>query len=139
MKVGKTPDDIKTEQEFIAEADVITFIYPIWWTGLPAILKGYVDRVFAFGFAYSAGPEGVIKLLEGKKGFIINTHGTPNEVYDEIGMTAGLKVTSDIGIWDFTGIEPMGHLLFGSIGYLDEEAYKGMLKKVEDTINSDFS
>ncbi|WP_411739944.1 NAD(P)H-dependent oxidoreductase [Peribacillus sp. S4] len=139
MKVGKTPDDIKTEQEFIAEADVITFIYPIWWTGLPAILKGYVDRVFAFGFAYSAGPEGVIKLLEGKKGFIINTHGTPNEVYDEIGMTAGLKVTSDIGIWDFTGIEPMSHLLFGSIGYLDEEAYKGMLKKVEDTINSDFS
>ena len=139
MKAGKTPDDIKTEQEFIAEADVITFIYPIWWTGLPAILKGYVDRVFAFGFAYSAGPEGVIKLLEGKKGFIINTHGTPNEVYDEIGMTAGLKVTSDIGIWDFTGIEPVDHLLFGSIGYLDKEAYEGMLKKVEDTINSHFS
>ncbi|MGG0414338.1 NAD(P)H-dependent oxidoreductase [Peribacillus simplex] len=139
MKAGKTPDDIKTEQEFIAEADVITFIYPIWWTGLPAILKGYVDRVFAFGFAYSAGPEGVIKLLEGKKGFIINTHGTPNEVYDEIGMTAGLKVTSDIGIWGFTGIEPVDHLLFGSIGYLDEEAYKGMVKKVEDTINSHFS
>ncbi|MDF1997211.1 flavodoxin family protein, partial [Peribacillus frigoritolerans] len=54
-------------------------------------------------------------------------------------MTAGLKVTSDIGIWDFTGIEPVDHLLFGSIGYLDEEAYKGMLKKVEDTINSHFS
>ncbi|MFJ8257989.1 NAD(P)H-dependent oxidoreductase [Peribacillus asahii] len=139
MKAGKTPDDIKTEQEFITEADAITFIYPIWWTGLPAILKGYVDRVFAFGFAYSAGPEGVIKLLEGKKGLIINTHGTPNEVYDEVGMTAGLKVTSDIGIFDFTGIEPVDHLLFGSIGYLDEEAYKGMLKQVEDTINSHFS
>ena len=61
------------------------------------------------------------------------------EVYDEIGMTAGLKVTSDIGIFDFTGIEPVEHLLFGSIGYLDEEAYKGMLKKVEDTIKSHFS
>ncbi|MBZ5753746.1 NAD(P)H-dependent oxidoreductase [Metabacillus rhizolycopersici] len=139
MKAGNTPNDIKTEQEFIAEADVITFIYPIWWTGLPAILKGYVDRVFAFGFAYSAGPEGVIKLLEGKKGLIINTHGTPNEIYDEIGMTAGLKVTSDTGIFNFTGIEPVDHILFGSIGYLDEEAYKGMLKKVEDTINSHFS
>ena len=139
MKAGQTPQDIKTEQEFIAEADVITFIYPIWWTGLPAILKGYVDRVFAFGFAYSAGPEGIIKLLEGKKGFIINTHGTPNEVYDEIGMTAGLKVTSDIGIFNFTGIEAVEHLLFGSIGYLGEEDYKAMLKKVEDTINSHFS
>ncbi|MBA9028492.1 NAD(P)H-dependent oxidoreductase [Peribacillus huizhouensis] len=139
MKAGNTPNDIKTEQEFIAEADVITFIYPIWWTGLPAILKGYVDRVFAFGFAYSAGEEGTIKLLKGKKGLIINTHGHPNEVYDEMGMTAGLKVTSDTGIFDFTGIEPVDHLLFGSIGYLDEEAYKGMLKKVEDTINSHFS
>ncbi|MGJ3197215.1 NAD(P)H-dependent oxidoreductase [Peribacillus frigoritolerans] len=139
MKAGKTPDDIKTEQEFISEAEVITFIYPIWWTGLPAILKGYVDRVFSFGFAYSAGEEGVIKLLKGKKGLIINTHGTPNEVYDAVGMSAGLKVTSDIGIFDFTGIEPVDHLLFGSIGYLDEEAYKGMLKKVEDTIKSHFS
>ncbi|AMM93539.1 NAD(P)H dehydrogenase [Peribacillus simplex] len=139
MKAGNTPNDIKTEQEFITEADVITFIYPIWWTGLPAILKGYVDRVFAFGFAYSAGEEGIIKLLKGKKGFIINTHGTPNEVYDKVGMTAGLKVTSDIGIFDFTGIEPVEHLLFGSIGYLDEDSYKGMLEKVEDTINSHFS
>lgn len=139
MHQGVIPEDVKIEQEFVLEADVITFISPIWWTGLPAILKGYVDRVFAFGFAYSYGPEGAIKLLEGKKGFIINTHGTPNEVYDEMGMTAGLKVTSDIGIWDFTGIEPVNHLLFGSIGYLDDEAYKGMLKQVEDTINSHFS
>jgi NAD(P)H dehydrogenase (quinone) len=139
MKAGKTPDDIKIEQGFISEADVITFIYPIWWTGLPAIIKGYVDRVFAYGFAYASGENGIMKLLKGKKGLIINTHGTPNEIYDEIGMTAGLKVTSDVGIFDFTGIEAVDHLLFGSIGYLDEEAYKGMLKKVEDTINHHFS
>lgn len=139
MKAGHTPNDIKTEQEFISEADAITFIYPIWWTGLPAILKGYVDRVFAYGFAYAPGEEGIIKLLKGKKGLIINTHGTPNEVYDEIGMTAGLKITSDIGIFDFTGIETVEHLLFGSIGYLDEEGYKGMLNKVEDTFNRHFS
>ena len=139
MRHGIVPEDVKIEQEFVAQADVITFVYPIWWTGLPAILKSYVDRVFAFGFAYSSGPEGIIKLLEDKKGFIINTHGTPNKVYDEMGMTAGLKLTSDIGIWDFTGIEPVDHLLFGSIGYVDEEAYKGMLKQVEDTINSHFS
>ncbi|PIC79981.1 NAD(P)H dehydrogenase [Sporosarcina sp. P18a] len=138
MSQGVIPEDIKIEQEFIAEADVITFIYPIWWTGLPAILKGYVDRVFAYGFAYSSGEEGTIKLLKGKKGFIINTHAHPNEVYDEIGMTTALKLTSDIGIWDFTGIEPVDHLLFGSVGRLDEEAYTGMLKQVDDTIQAHF-
>jgi NAD(P)H dehydrogenase (quinone) len=139
MKAGQTPKDIKTEQECINDADVITLIYPIWWTGLPAILKGYVDRVFSYGYAYAVGEEGIIKLLKGKKGLIINTHGTPNEEYDEIGMTAGLKVTSDIGIFDFSGIETVEHLLFGSIGYVNEEDYKSMINKVEETINSHFS
>jgi NAD(P)H dehydrogenase (quinone) len=138
MRVGQTPKDIQTEQEFITAADAITFIYPIWWTGLPAILKGYVDRVFSYGFAYGTGEEGIIKMLTGKKGLIINTHGTPNEIYDKMGMTSGLKITSDTGIFDFVGIEPVGHLLFGSIGYLDDAAYKGMLKGVEEKINTLF-
>lgn len=98
-----------------------------------------MDRVFSYGFAYGSGEAGIIKLLTGKKGFIINTHGTPKEIYDEIGMTDGLKITSDTGIFDFVGIKPVEHLFFGSIGYLDAEAYKDMLKKVEDTINSHFS
>jgi NAD(P)H dehydrogenase (quinone) len=54
-------------------------------------------------------------------------------------MTAGLKVTSDIGIFDFSGIETVEHLLFGSIGYVNEEDYKSMINKVEETINSHFS
>ncbi|NBD25644.1 NAD(P)H-dependent oxidoreductase [Paenibacillus glycinis] len=139
MRAGRTPQDIITEQEFIAQADAITFIYPIWWTGLPAILKGYVDRVYAYGFAYSVGEEGIVKMLTGKQGFIINTHGTPKEIYDQMGMTDGLKITSDIGIFDFVGIEPVGHLLFGSIGsFGDESYYKGLLKEVEDKIDSLF-
>ncbi|OCT14606.1 NAD(P)H dehydrogenase [Paenibacillus pectinilyticus] len=139
MRNGHTPQDIQTEQDHIAQADVITFIYPIWWTGLPAIFKGYIDRVFSYGFAYSVGEEGIIKLLAGKKGVIINTHGTPNEVYDHIGMTNGLKLTSDTGIFDFVGIESLGHLFFGSIGYLDDASYKGILKQVEDKLDSLFS
>lgn len=138
MRDGQVPVDIKKEQEYIVEADAITFIYPIWWTGLPAIIKGYVDRVFSYGFAYSTGEEGIIKLLKGKKGLIINTHGMPKETYDEIGMTAGLKVTSDTGIFDFVGIEPVEHLLFGSVPYVDDTARKEMLKTVEDTIHTHF-
>lgn len=66
----------------------------------------------------------------------MNTHGTPNAIYDEIGMTAGLKITSDTGIFDFVGIESVGHLLLGSIGYLDEDGYKGLLKQVQDTVKT---
>ncbi|MCP3740723.1 NAD(P)H-dependent oxidoreductase [Rossellomorea sp. BNER] len=138
IKTGKTPSDIKIEQEFVAQTDAITLIYPIWWTGLPAILKGYIDRVFSYGFAYSYGEKGINQLLAGKKGFIINTHGTPKEIYDEMGMTAGIKITSDMGIFDFTGIEPVEHLLFGSVPDIGEEALKDMLKQVEETVNTIF-
>lgn len=105
---------------------------------MPAILKGYVDRVFAYGFAYAYGEQGVDKLLQGKKGLIINTHGTPKEIYDQIGMTAGLKITSDTGVFDFTGIEPVEHLLFGNVPHAGEAALKEMLKQVEQTVASVF-
>lgn len=54
-------------------------------------------------------------------------------------MTTGLKITSDAGIFEFVGIEPVDHILFGSVGSLNEEAYKGMLKEVEEKIHSLFS
>ena len=139
MRAGETPLDIKTEQDFIAAADAITFIYPIWWTGLPAILKGYVDRVFSYGFAYAASEAGIIKLLVGKKGMIINTQGTPSEIYNTIGMTAALKLTSDVGIFDFVGIEVVDHLIYGSIGYLDEAAYKAILAEIEAKVSGLFA
>lgn len=138
MRNGQTPADILTEQKFISDADVVTFIYPIWWTGLPAILKGYVDRVFSYGFAYAYGEAGIDKLLKGKKGFIINTHGTPKEIYDQIGMTAGLKITSDTGIFDFTGIEPVEHLLFGNIPSAGQAALDEILVQIEQKVTSLF-
>ncbi|NUU75666.1 NAD(P)H-dependent oxidoreductase [Paenibacillus xylanilyticus] len=138
MRAGQIPQDIAAEQQYVTDADAITFIYPIWWTGLPAIMKGYVDRVFAYGFAYAAGEAGIEKLLKGKKGLIINTHGTPSDIYDQIGMTAGMKMTSDIGIFDFVGIEAVDHLFFGSIGYLDAAAYQSMLEQVKQTVSTKF-
>ncbi|MEN1990085.1 NAD(P)H-dependent oxidoreductase [Paenibacillus hubeiensis] len=138
MRAGQTPEDIAAEQKYITDADVITMIYPIWWTGLPAIIKGYIDRVFAFGFAYGANETGIVKLLTGKKGFIINTHGTPKEIYDQIGMTDALNMTSDTGIYDFVGIEPVGHILLGGVGNVDEAAHAAMLEEVKQTIQAAF-
>ncbi|MCM3186855.1 NAD(P)H-dependent oxidoreductase [Priestia megaterium] len=136
---GHTPSDIEKEHEYISRADVITFINPIWWTGLPAILKGYVDRVFSYGFAYKYGEDGnVIGLLKGKKGLIINTHGTPKEIYDANGMTDALKKTSDMGIFEFCGVEVADHLLFGSVPVVDDETRKDMLTQIEDKLNSLF-
>ena len=112
QRSGLVSEDVKQEQDFIIWADCITFIHPIWWTGLPAILKGYIDRVFSYGFAYSYD-QGIQKgLLAGKKAVIINTHGKSKAEYAAIGMDKALLLTSDKGIYTYSGLEVTAHLFF---------------------------
>lgn len=69
--------DTERYRRIITDADLLVFIYPIWWSGMPAILKSFIDRVFSKGFAYvyrGVLPKG---LLKGKKAWIITTNDTP--------------------------------------------------------------
>ena len=112
QRMGKVADDVQTEQDFITWADRIIFIYPIWWTGMPAIMKGYIDRVFSYGFAYRYD-HGVQKgLLTGKKTIIINSHGKSNAEYEAMGMDKALALTSDTGIFTYSGLEIQQHFYF---------------------------
>ena len=52
---GTQTNDIAAEQDKLLWADAVLFSFPLWWYGMPAILKGWFDRVFAFGFAYGVG------------------------------------------------------------------------------------
>ncbi|EIJ40661.1 putative NADPH-quinone reductase (modulator of drug activity B) [Galbibacter orientalis DSM 19592] len=109
---GVVAADVKQEQDFITWADCITIIHPIWWTGLPAIMKGYIDRVFSYGFAYRYDA-GVQKgLLTGKKVVIINTHGKSHREYQSLGMDKALSLTSDTGIYTYSGLEIIKHFFF---------------------------
>lgn len=136
---GKLPKDIKEEQQYVAEADQITLIYPIWWAGMPAILKGWIDRVFAYGFAYSYNADGSVEgLLKGKKGFIINTMGETVPNYDESGMLRSMKQTTDENIFEFTGMTPAGHLFFGGVADLSEKEGRAILDEVRLAVEEKF-
>ncbi|RDU97516.1 NAD(P)H-dependent oxidoreductase [Trinickia dinghuensis] len=52
---GTQSDDIAAEQEKLKWADAVILQFPLWWFSMPAILKGWVDRVYAYGFAYGVG------------------------------------------------------------------------------------
>lgn len=52
---GRQSDDIAAEQEKLRWADAVILQFPLWWFSMPAILKGWVDRVYAYGFAYGVG------------------------------------------------------------------------------------
>lgn len=104
--------DIQTEQEYISQAVCITFIYPIWWTGMPAMMKGYIDRIFSYGFAYRYDQGKQLGLLTGKQAIIINTHGKSHAEYGAIGMDKALSLTSDHGIFQYCGFHINKHFFF---------------------------
>ncbi|TIU91871.1 MAG: NAD(P)H-dependent oxidoreductase, partial [Mesorhizobium sp.] len=47
--------DVKAEIDKLLWADTLILQFPLWWYAMPAILKGWVDRVYAYGFAYGVG------------------------------------------------------------------------------------
>ena len=70
--------DLKREQARFIKADLMIVLFPIWWGGLPGILKGWFDRVLAFGFAYADGRRFTTGFFHGKRGLIgMVTGGTP--------------------------------------------------------------
>ncbi|WP_294205553.1 NAD(P)H-dependent oxidoreductase [uncultured Chryseobacterium sp.] len=121
QRSGQLSEDIKEEQAHILWADHITFIYPIWWTGMPAIMKGFIDRVFSYGFAYRYD-QGIQKgLLTGTMATIINTHGKSKAEYESIGMDQALSLTSDKGVFTYCGLQINQHLFFDKADKATEE------------------
>lgn len=138
IKHGQIPPEIKVEQDYIMWADLLTFIYPIWWAGMPALLKGYIDRVFSKGFAYIMDDEGHWKgLLEEKKVVILNNMGYPYDYYEKNGMLASLKQIAEEGIFKFCGINVLEHRFFGHLdaaSKAEREGHIQVLKMIYDKI-----
>jgi NAD(P)H dehydrogenase (quinone) len=108
--------DVMSAQNDLRGADALTLIYPLWWMSMPAMMKGYVDRVFARGFAYESSEGKVRGLLGGKKAVLITLSGAPLAPLIESGRWNAVQVLQDVHILRATGFELLEHL------HLDEIA-----------------
>ena len=126
----EVPGDAEREREFVAGADALIFIYPVWWFGMPAIMKGYIDRVFSEGFAFAFDGNRHRGLLGGKRVFIINTTGSSREILQHMGYEDAMRVTTDAGIFGFCGVEVALHRYFPAVAKIDDDARQVMLKQV---------
>lgn len=69
--------EIQREQDRVKRADLIVFLFPLWWGGAPAMLKGWFDRVLSYGFAYVDGARFETGLLRGRRAVMcVSTGGT---------------------------------------------------------------
>lgn len=83
-KTGGFAPDLAREQERFHKADLVVFIFPLWWGGAPAILKGWIDRALACGFAYVDGARFTKGLFKEKRGLLcLSTGGTPERFREE--------------------------------------------------------
>ncbi|MDR3108828.1 MAG: NAD(P)H-dependent oxidoreductase [Planctomycetaceae bacterium] len=76
----KLPDIIRKHTQEIRDADILVFVHPNWWGGAPAILRGWLDRVFRQGFAYKFSADGVVPMFTEKSVQVFSTSNTPREV-----------------------------------------------------------
>jgi len=75
---GGFAPDLAREQERLMRADLLVLVFPLWWGGLPAIVKGWFDRVCAYGVAYADGKRFDQGYFVGRRALLgITTGGTP--------------------------------------------------------------
>ncbi|NRR02327.1 NAD(P)H-dependent oxidoreductase [Brevibacillus sp. RS1.1] len=125
-------DDLKEAQDLIRWADHLVIVYPTWWGTMPAILKGFFDRVLLSGFAYKyrEGSSLWDKLLTGKTAHVIVTMDFPSWYNRLIYWQAGHLVMKR-NILKFCGIKPVKVTEISGVNASTEEKRKKWLEKVK--------
>jgi Putative NADPH-quinone reductase (modulator of drug activity B) len=124
--------DLLAIQQDILDADHLVFVYPTWWGTYPALLKGFVDRVFLPKFAFQYRENSLLwdKLLKGKSARLIVTMDTPSWYYSLVYKNPGHNSMKK-GILEFCGIKPVKITAFGPIKSSDDKKRQDWVNLVE--------
>lgn len=94
---------ILREQARIDRADLLVLVYPIYWWSFPALLKGWIDRVFITGWAYDETEAGIVKKLHHLPIHLIALGAADLRTYARHGYFGAMRTQIDHGIFDYCG------------------------------------
>jgi len=100
--------ELAREQERLKWCDAMIFIFPLWWSNMPAILKGWVDRVLSYGVAYLDGLRFERGMFKGKTGLVCVTTGGTTERFSADGVYGpieGILKPANRGVFEYLGME----------------------------------
>ena len=98
------PADVAAEQDRIDRSDALVLVYPVYWWSFPGLLKGWIDRVFAIGWAYDEGPDAkVVKRLQHLPIHLVAIGGADLRTYARHGYFGAMRTQIDHGIFGFCG------------------------------------
>lgn len=122
--------EIEEEQSKLDWCDLMIWQFPLWWFGLPAPLKGWVDRVFAMGRTYGSGRFYQDGIFKGKKAMLSLTTGGPQEAYLPDGFNGdinGILRPIHRGMLEFVGFQVLTpHIIWGP-AHISRPEREGML------------
>jgi NAD(P)H dehydrogenase (quinone) len=134
FETGRQSEDIAMEQDKLRWADTVILVFPLWWFSMPAILKGWVERVYAYGFGYGVGEHSDTRwgdrygegTLAGKRAMLIVTAGGWESHYGPRGINGPID---DIlfpiqhGILYYPGYDVLPPFVVYRTGRVDEARY----------------
>lgn len=131
---GTLRPDAQAEVEKVRRADLLLFQFPDWWYGMPAILKGWIERIFAYGFAYDETHEYETGLLRGKKAMLSLTVGAPPEYFRQAPQRELMRVLEPIhyGYFAFVGIEVLPPFIVYGPSKMSEAERKKVLEEYRE-------
>jgi putative NADPH-quinone reductase len=124
-------EDLVAAQDAIRWAEHLVFVYPVWWGTMPALLKGFIDRVFLPGFAfkYRTGSALWDRLLTGRTGELIVTMDSPSWYYRWLAGQPGHRMMKKT-VLEFCGVRPVGVTSVGGVRQSTPEKRVRWLAKV---------
>lgn len=132
LKASERPDmdeptvaeDVRRERDAIGDCDVFVFVYPIWFGTPPAILKGYVERVFNLGFAFEGFKGGRSQpMLSGRRLISFTSSGATRAWLEESGVWVSLRAIFDDYIARVCGLQVIDHVHFPSVSPTIEDRW----------------
>ncbi len=141
-KEGGFAEDIAKEMEKVERCDAMIFQFPLWWFGMPAILKGWVDRVFASGRVYGYGKWYENGAFKGKRAMVSMTTGGPQEMFSGWGLDPSLEsILRPIqhGVFWFTGFEVLEPFIAWRAGRATAEEHAAYLDAYEERLKRLFT
>ena len=123
------PKDVLEHQAEVTRADALAFIFPIWYSFYPAILKGWIERVLCNEFAYRHVEGGVKGLLKHKKAILISTTGGPEPAFKMSGNGAAIQKLDQAIFKEACGIPQVEHIFLYCVQQCDDVTRKKYLEQ----------
>jgi NAD(P)H dehydrogenase (quinone) len=138
-KSGKISPDIQTEIDKLKWCDVLIFNFPMYWFSVPAILKGWIDRVFVSGFCYGGKRFYDQGGLKGKKGLLAFTLGGREHMFGEDKIHGEMQTMLRPllrGSMAYVGLSVLPPFIGWHVPYISDDERQSLLKQYREYLTN---